>query len=270
MAIPIESAGVAGRSIDPATDHAIGFNPSENGTMAFSSDTWAELFITLLRNFPTTLTADQRTAIRNALSIVAGGGGAGGGVDATARAGVAANAEAIEDLTRELWYEPVNDAGVLEEIGDEQDGNSVYVIEITGALTLGGTNYKVGDILMWLRHENNNEWGWRKIGNIAPVSSTGAALETLSAFIASAVGVQAGAARSFNSANGDFLVTYTTTMAAPRPGFILPTGKTLAGVYDSGLDITAMFTVDTGNALRYVMNSDAYLGTDSMFLIRTS
>ena len=48
MAVDIGSAGVVGRSIDPATDVAIGVTPGGRAVTGLKGDVWAELFKNLL------------------------------------------------------------------------------------------------------------------------------------------------------------------------------------------------------------------------------
>ena len=65
--VNLRDSAVSGRVIR-VTDVAIGFDPAEaDASESARTDTWAEAFVTLLKNFPTTLTASERAKIRAAL-----------------------------------------------------------------------------------------------------------------------------------------------------------------------------------------------------------
>ena len=68
MAIDVGSSAVVGRSIDPATDVALGVTPSGTQPTGVKGDVWAALFKTLLTgHFPSDLTDDQKASLRTAI-----------------------------------------------------------------------------------------------------------------------------------------------------------------------------------------------------------
>ena len=92
-------------------------------------------------------------------------------------------------------------------------------------------------------------------------------LLSITAFLASDAGVRDASTNTlFRSADGDFLVRAELTAGNPRFGFQLPAGRTLIGIYEGGLDVTADFTA--GAARTYTHNYDVGEGA-VQYLIRT-
>ena len=103
----------------------------------------------------------------------------------------------------------------------------------------------------------------------ATFPSSGPAQQIVTVFKATSAGVNSGDGEPFPSTTTDFTIVAHPTAPAPRIALLLPSGKTLVGVWDNGQDITSQFTQEVGNAERYVMNQDFGAG-DVALLVRIS
>ena len=95
-------------------------------------------------------------------------------------------------------------------------------------------------------------------------------LVDLDAFVADSDGNQIGDAVRYRSANGDFLVRFTTTAADQRPGFVLPAGRAIIGIYSiQGVDQTDRFAADAAMPRRYLRTTTVRRASSLLQLIRT-
>ena len=116
-------------------------------------------------------------------------------------------------------------AGALAEF--DADPNLAIILRIAGADT-----YQV-----------RRGGAWRDVTNVVrgPTGPQGAAPALASLGVAKATAAGVGVDDTFRSASDDFVVAVAPDAASPRIKLTLPAGKTLAKVYDNGVDITADF-----------------------------
>lgn len=81
-------------------------------------------------------------------------------------------------------------------------------------------------------------------------------IDSIQVGIETAAGVLEGAESSWKSITGEYDVVVHTTNSAPRIRLNLPPGKNLGAVYDNGVDVTGLFTVDGVNGQVYHSNQD--------------